>query len=174
MPDRVLPGPAPAPASLADEVLELRLLRVLGPGGEDRRPPEARFLALVPECRFAVHRRADGVRIGRIHLRLTNDPAIAGAIGHTGYEIEAPFRRQGYATRALQLIRGLAAHYRVEPLWVLIEPENGPSRRTAERAGLRLVDVVPTAPEARAFGLGATVCRYVLEQRSAKSRVTAI
>lgn len=158
-----LPDPAPAPALLADDAVELRLLRVLGPGDEAARPPEARFLARVPECRFAVHRRDDGTRLGRIHLRLTDDPDVLRAVGHAGYEIDEPHRRHGYATRALRLIRGLARHYGVAPLWVLVEPGNAASRRTAERAGLRLVDVVPTAPEARGLGLGPAVCRYAAE-----------
>ena len=159
-PDRLLPDPAPAPTLLADDAVELRLLRVLGPGDEAARPPAARFLARVPECRFAVHRCDDDTRVGRIHLRLTDDPDVVRAVGHAGYEIDEPHRRHGYAARALQLIRRLARHYGVAPLWVLVEPENTASRRTAERAGLRLVDVVPTAPEARGLGLGPVVCRY--------------
>jgi len=45
----------------------------------------------------------------------------------------------------------------------LPDPAPAPSRRTAERAGLRLVDVVPTAPEALALGLGPDVCRYAVD-----------
>ena len=163
-PDRRLPDPPPSAESLTDDVVELRLLRVLGPGDEEARPPEARFLARVPECRFAIHRRSDGVRVGRIHFRITDDSDVVRALGHSGYEVDEPHRRHGYAARALGLIRRVARHYGIAPLWVLIEPENTPSRRTAERAGLRLVDLVPTAPEARALGLGPQVCRYAAEQ----------
>jgi predicted acetyltransferase len=159
-----LPHPAPPDALLGDDAVELRLLRVLGPADADARPPEARFLASAPECRFAIHRRGDGVRVGRIHIRLTHDPTIVHAVGHSGYEVDQAHRRQGYAARALRLIRGLARHYGVAPLWVLIAPENAASRRTAERAGLRLVDIVPAAPEARAMGLESELCRYVAEQ----------
>jgi len=159
-----LPEPSPAAASLADDVVELRLLRVLGPGDEAARPPEARFLARVTECRFAIHRRSDGERVGRIHLRLTDDAEIVRALGHGGYEVDEAHRGHGYAARALALLRRVARHYGVAPLWVLIEPHNAPSRRTAERAGLRLVDVVPTAPEGLALGHGPLVCRYVAEE----------
>ena len=161
--DPRLPDPPPA-GSLGDDVVELRLLRVLAAGDEEARPPEARFLARAPECRFAIHRRSDGLRVGRIHLRITGDPDITRAMGHCGYEVDEAHRRHGYAARALGLIRRVADHYGVAPLWVLIEPENVASRRTAERAGLQLVDVVPTAPEARALALGPQLCRYVAER----------
>lgn len=163
MSDPPLPNPSLPAECLADEVLELRLLRVLGPGDAEARPPEARFLARAPEYRFAIHLRGDGTRVGRIHLRVTDDPAIVGTMGHSGYEIGEPYRRQGYAARALGLVRRIARHQGVAPLWVFIEPENTASRRTAERAGLRLVDTVPSAPEAIALSHGPRLCRYAVE-----------
>ena len=156
-----LPEPVPPADLLRDAAVELRLIRVLLPGDEAARPAEARFLARAAECRFAIHRRADGERIGRIHLRLTDDPTIVRALGHSGYEVDDAYRRRGYAARALGLIRGVARHYGVAPLWVLIAPENAASRRTAERAGFHLVDLVPAASEAVGLGLGPEFCRYV-------------
>jgi predicted acetyltransferase len=158
-----LPAPAPSDAVLADDVIELRLLRVLGPADAAGRPPELRFLAAAPECRFVIHRRADGERVGRIHLRLTDDAAIVRALGHSGYEVDEAHRRRGYAVRAVLAIRRVARHYGVAPLWVLIAPGNVASRRTAERAGLTLVDTVAAAPEALAAGLEPELCRYVAE-----------
>jgi len=46
---------------------------------------------------------------------------------------------------------------------VLIAPGNVPSRRTAERAGLSLVDTVAATPEALAMGLEPELCRYAVE-----------
>lgn len=157
-----LPAPAPPGALLQDDAIELRLLRVLGPSDAAARPPEARFLSTATECRFAVHRRADGARVGRVHLRLTDDPTILRAVGHSGYETDEAHRRQGYAARALFAVRRLARHYGVAPLWVLIAPENVASRRTAERAGLVLVDTVAAAPEALAMRLEPELCRYAV------------
>lgn len=90
----------PLPSVLTDDAVELRLLRVLHPGYVAARPPEARFLAPALEYRFAVHRRADSVRVGRIHLRVTDDPLILRALGHTGYAVDEAHRRNGYASRA--------------------------------------------------------------------------
>lgn len=155
-----LPAPSAPADILGDEVIELRLLRVLGPADVASRPPEARFLAIAPECRFAIHRRSDNLRVGRIHLRITDDATILRAVGHTGYETEEAYRRCGYGVRALLAIRRLARHYGIAPLWVLIAPDNIASRRTAERAGLALVDTIAATPEAITMGLETELCRY--------------
>ena len=73
-------------------------------------------------------------------------------------------RRNGYATRAVKLIVGLAKYWNVLPLWILIEPDNIASRRTVERAGFQLVDIVESATELLALGIGHTVCRYRSEE----------
>jgi predicted acetyltransferase len=153
----------PPSAVLADDTVELRVIRVLHPHDPAARPPEARFLAPALEYRFAIHRRTDGLRVGRIHLRITDAPLIVRALGHTGYEVDESHRRNGYATRAIRLVMGLARVCGIAPLWVLIEPDNLPSRRAVERAGLALVDVVDTLPEGVALGLGPCVCRYSID-----------
>jgi predicted acetyltransferase len=82
-----------APASLEDDVIELRLLRILEAGDLDARSPETRFLAKVPEIRYAIHRRTDGARVGRIHLRNTNDQTFLRTLGHSGYAVNENERR---------------------------------------------------------------------------------
>lgn len=152
--------PSPPAALLADEVVELRLLRVMGPHNTDARPADAQFLSRVPEYRFAIHRRSDGLRVGRVHIRVTDDEEIARSVGHCGYAVDESHRRNGYATRAIRLVVGLARHWGVLPLWVLIEPENVASRRVVEGAGFTLMDVVDASPGAVALGIGCQVCRY--------------
>ncbi|WP_420127165.1 GNAT family N-acetyltransferase [Longimicrobium sp.] len=147
---------------MADDLIELRLLRVLHPANPAARPPEARFLAPALEYRFAIHRLSDGLRVGRIHLRVTDDPLILRALGHAGYAVDEAHRRNGYAGRAVRLIASLARLCGVSPLWVLIEPDNVASRKTVERAGFNLVDTVDTLPEGMALGLGPRVCRYTI------------
>jgi predicted acetyltransferase len=147
---------------LADDAIELRLLRVIHPGDVTARPPEAQFLASALEYRFAIHQRADDLRVGRIHLRITDDPLILRALGHSGDAVDEAHRRNGYATRAIRLVVGLAGVCAVTPLWVLIEPDNVASRKSVERVGFDLVDIVETLPEGTALGLGPLVCRYVM------------
>jgi predicted acetyltransferase len=156
--------PLPPPGPLDDSVIELRLIRTLGPDDADARSPESRFIANAPEYRFAIHRLTDGLRVGRIHLRITSDTTILRAVGHCGYAVHEEHRRNGYAVRALHLIRGLARRDGVAPLWILIAPDNIASRRTVERVGFRLVDVVDASVEALGLGLGSQLCRYAIDQ----------
>ena len=102
--------------------------------------------------------------MGRIHLRITDDATILRSVGYAGYELDEQHRQRGYGARALLAIRRVARHYGVAPLWVLIAPGNVASRRTAERAGLVMVDIVAATPEALAMGLETELCRYAANQ----------
>jgi predicted acetyltransferase len=146
---------------LFDDVIELRLIRFLPVGDLSKRDSASAFLAAAPEYRFAIHRRGDGLRVGRIHFRITEDPSIVPVLGHMGYAVGEEHRRQGYATRAIRIASSVAAGLGQPSTWVLIEPDNIPSRRAVERAGLRFIDEVETRPSAVALGLGPRVCRYV-------------
>lgn len=150
----------PQPPTLEDDVIELRLLRILGPADAAERSPAAQFIANAPEYRFAIHRRNDGLRVGRIHLRITQDELVLRAIGHAGYAVDETHQRLGYATRAVRLIQKLARVHALTPLWILIAPDNIASRRTVERVGFHLIDVVNASPEALAMEVAPMVCRY--------------
>ena len=150
----------PPPPTLADDVIELRLLGIAGPADAAERPIAAQFLAAAPEYRFAIHRRGDGLRVGRIHLRVTQDDVILRALGHAGYAVDDVHPRHGYATRAVRLIQHFARAHALSPLWILIAPDNVASRRTVERAGFQLIDIVASSPEARAMEVVPEVCRY--------------
>ncbi|MEQ9397673.1 MAG: GNAT family N-acetyltransferase [Longimicrobiales bacterium] len=151
---------------VSDEVIELRLRRVLGPGDLSHRESATAFLAAGLEYRFGIHLREGGSRVGRIHIRVTDDPLVVSALGHMGYAVEEEHRRNGYATRAIRLITPLGWKLGQETIWVLIESDNVPSRRAVERAGFQFVDEVDTHPKARALGLGPTMSRYSASGRA--------
>lgn len=157
-------SPYPDPPWMADETVELRLLRVLGPADDSTRSLAAQFLSAAPEYRFAIHRSADGQRVGRIHLRVTNDPKIVDALGHLGYAVDEPYRHQSYGSRAIRLILALARREGVMPISVFVEPHNVASRHTLEKCGFRLIEESVSRPEAVALGLGPTLCRYALAE----------
>lgn len=145
---------------VADGVVELRLIRVVPAGDLSHRSSDTAFLAAAPEYRFAIHRAADGLRVGRIHVRTTEDPTITSVLGHMGYAVDEEHRRLGYASRAIRLLADITWRAGQQVLWVLIESENVPSRRAVERAGFVFVDEVDTSPMALALGLGPRMCRY--------------
>lgn len=120
----------------------------------------------VPEYRFAIHRRSDGQRVGRIHIRRTRDETILRAVGHAGYAVEEAHRGRGYATRAIGRIVEVARYWELLPLWILIEPDNVASRRAVERAGLELIEEIDASQEAEGLEIGPRVCRYAFCERA--------
>ena len=72
------------------------------------------------------------------------DGDVIGSIGlndlrtrpHIGYWLAAHARGMGYTTRALRLMRDwVHGELGIDPIEVLVHPDNVPSRRVAERAG---------------------------------------
>ena len=153
----------PIGVRLSDDVVELRPIRLLGPAEVKARAAGLEFLSLGPEYRFSICRCSDDRRVGRIHIRQTNDPAITRTLGHLGYAVDPEHRRQGYAVRALRLLLGFARYLEIAPLWVLIEPDNVASCRVVERCGFKLIEELPTAPAGVGQGLGPKVRHYRLE-----------
>lgn len=145
---------------LQDDVIELRLIRFMNVGDLTSRGPGTEFLGAAPEYRFAIHRRGDGLRVGRIHFRITNEPEIVEVLGHMGYAVDEAHREQGYAARAIRLAAAVADRLGQGELWVHVEPDNVPSRCAIERAGFELVEEVDSKPPALALGLGPRLCRY--------------
>jgi len=63
-------------------------------------------------------------------------PAHERQVGEVGYWVAEPARGRGVATRAVELIAGLAfEELDMVRVHLLIEPENAPSTRVAEKAG---------------------------------------
>ena len=92
-----------------------------------------------PTYRFDL--RQGVVRVGHLNLRVA-DAAAARFLGHVGYGVDEPFRGHGLAARAVRLVLPLAAACGVDPVWITCGPDNPASRRTLERLGAELVEVV--------------------------------
>lgn len=84
--------------------------------------------------------------------------------------MEEVHQRRGYATRAVRLIQQFARTHALSPLWILIAPENVASRRTVERAGFQLVDIIDAFPEALAMEVVSMVCRYRWDDRQTSAQ----
>jgi predicted acetyltransferase len=117
----------------------------------------------VPAYRFAM--RLDGVEhaVGRLGLRIGSTHTIEHYAGHIGYEVALPFRGSRLAERSCRLVLPLARSHGFRQLWITCNPDNAASRRTCERLGAELVDIVDVPPDNAVFGPGSErKCRYRL------------
>jgi tagatose 1,6-diphosphate aldolase len=80
--------------------------------------------------------------VGGIALRVGNNHELETYSGHIGYHVYPPARGHHYAERAARMIFPLAARHKISPLWITCNPDNFPSRRTCERLGGKLIDIV--------------------------------
>jgi tagatose 1,6-diphosphate aldolase len=79
---------------------------------------------------------------GSISLRIGDDENLCRYLGHIGYGVFPPLRGQRIAERATRLLLPLAVSHGLQELWVTANPDNLASRKTCERLGGELVDIV--------------------------------
>lgn len=115
-----------------------------GPAGPYQRPP---------------------VRIaGGIGFRVGKTEALERYYGHVGYHVYPPARGCGYAERACRLILPLARAHGLRTLWITCNPDNYASRRTCEKLGALLVEIIPVPETEPLHARGDThKCRYRLD-----------
>jgi predicted acetyltransferase len=100
---------------------------------------------------------------GGMGLRIGNTREIELYSGNVGYHVYPPARGRHYAERAVRLVLPLARRHGMEHLWITCNPDNTASRRTCERLGARLVDVVQLPKDHPFRARGETAkCRYLL------------
>ncbi len=101
---------------------------------------------------------------GVIALRIGQSRDLEYYIGHIGYHVYPAARGHHYAERASRLLLPLARAHGLKTLWITCNPDNFPSRRTCERLGAKLVEVVPLPKEHLLYVRGERQkCRYMLE-----------
>jgi tagatose 1,6-diphosphate aldolase len=101
---------------------------------------------------------------GDISLRIAQSRDIVRYYGHIGYYVFPACRGRHYAERACRLLFPLAARHGLQTLWITTNPENIPSRRTCERLGGQLVNIVKVPPgHALAYAGDIEKCRYRID-----------
>jgi len=113
---------------------------------------------------YTFEMRANGERVGRVSLRIGNYRRVLMYAGHIGYSVAAEHRGHHYAERACRLVLPLSKAHGQTTVWITCDPDNIPSRRTCERLGAELVEIVelPTEESAR-MQHSTHKCRYRLE-----------
>jgi predicted acetyltransferase len=117
----------------------------------------------VPTYRFRIVQAPSGIAVGFINLRVGSSPNLLLYRGHIGYGVDAPYRGNGYAASACALLLPLAHLHRIDPLWITCNPDNHASRRTCEKLGAELVEIIEVPQNTEAYRAGARIkCRYML------------
>lgn len=111
-------------------------------------------------------------RAGTISLRIGDDARLVRYAGHVGFSVTEPYLGRHIAERATRLLFPLAKAHGLDPLWIGCNPDNAPSRRTLERLGAELVEVVALPPDyERYYNCGEREkCRYRLDLADAEGR----
>lgn len=73
--------------------------------------------------------------LGRLSIRHRLTPWLRDYGGHIGYDVRPSARRQGHATRMLQLALPWCRMLGIDPVLVTCDEDNEPSRRVIEKAG---------------------------------------
>ena len=100
---------------------------------------------------------------GGLSLRVGRDFELKMYLGHVGYHVFPPARGSHYAERSVRLLLPLAKRHGMEEMWITVNPENVPSRRTCERLGARLIETIDLPPDNLLYQRGdRRKCRYLL------------
>jgi tagatose 1,6-diphosphate aldolase len=83
---------------------------------------------------------------GGCSMRVGHTRDVEMYFGHIGYHVYPAARGHHYSERACRLLLPLARAHGMKTLWITTDPENIPSRRTCERLGAALIEVVDVPP----------------------------
>ena len=120
------------PGKLIDNELELVLVKKL---------PADPVKKFFPMYEFEMRRIQSNAVMGIINLRIGyNENIFYG--GHVGYGVLEEFRGSHLASRSVKLLFPFAKKNGLNLLIITCNPDNIASRKTCERAGGKLIDIV--------------------------------
>jgi len=156
---------SPRDAGMTRESIEKFL--ELTPLGRQRPDSEK---GLVAQYHFWMRLRATGgyespvPMGGGLSLRISDSHNTRMYYGHVGYNVFPPARGRHFAERACRLVLPLARAHGMRELWITCNPENAASRRTCERLGATLIEVVDLPEGFPLYQRGERQkCRYRLD-----------
>ena len=98
------------------------------------------------------------------------NPDVALYAGNFGYNVDPEFRGQRLAERACRLLIPFAVRHGFDHLWITCDPDNSASRKTCERLGATLIEVVTLPEDLDMYRDGEREkCRYCLVLTTGKS-----
>ena len=103
--------------------------------------PEDKAKNYVPSYEYKITLHGQDEAIGGICIRIGNNQNTYYG-GHIGYGIDEAYRGNAYAAKACRLIVEVAKAHQMERILITCNPDNYPSRRTCEKVGLHLLEIV--------------------------------
>ena len=95
----------------------------------------------VPAYKFGIFLESSNNKVGFIDIRIGyNDGLYYG--GHIGYTVYESHRGNNYAMKACSLIKNVAVNHGMHKLIITCSPDNIASRKTCEKLGLPLIEIV--------------------------------
>ncbi|MEG1257218.1 GNAT family N-acetyltransferase [Clostridium sp.] len=99
----------------------------------------------VPAYKYRITLHGSDDSIGAIDIRIGyNENLYYG--GNIGYRIEETYRGNNYASKACKIIKSIAIAHGMNRIIITCNPNNFPSRKTCEKAELKLKDIVDLPP----------------------------
>lgn len=117
----------------------------------------------VPSYVFTIHRHNHEVPVGQIDLRIGHNVNTYYG-GNIGYSVTKAYRGHGYGFKAVKLLIELAQAHKMDFVIITCNPDNIASRKTAERSGAKLLEIVDLPEDNDMYQSGErSKCRYEIK-----------
>lgn len=103
--------------------------------------PENEEKGFVPAYKFNIVEEQSKLTVGFIDIRIGHSQGLFYG-GNIGYTVFEDFRGNSYVLKACKLIKNVAIKHKMEYLYITCNPDNIASRRTCEKLGLPLQEIV--------------------------------
>jgi len=143
------------PGVLVDGELELVLAREVPPN-----PAKDWVAAYDFEMRLA----GSTNKVGRVSFRAQHHSLLELYRGQIGYGVDLGHRGRHFAERSVRLLLPFIRRHDFSEIWITCNPDNGASRRTLERLGGTLVEIVALPETEEMYAKGdRKKCRFRID-----------
>ncbi|GAB3997224.1 hypothetical protein GCM10028807_41860 [Spirosoma daeguense] len=127
----------------------------------DKHLPEDLVNGRLAADQYQIVEKETNRQAGAIRLRVGNSLEIQLYAGNIGYNINEEYRGRRYATYACLELKSIALQRGLTEVWITCDPLNLASRRTCERIGAELVDIIDLPEDIDMYRDGERQkCRY--------------
>ena len=116
---------------------------------------------IAPQYEYKICRHGSAEKMGRLNIRIGDSERVFYD-GHIGYGIYPEYRGKHYAAKACLIARQVVVAHGMKTVTLTCDPDNVASRKTCERIGARLLEIVDMPPAAGSKNLEPRKkCRYL-------------